>query len=285
MLGYIAAIINHRMPKRLQKTAEFNKKNIGILNPEQFKRDVHMSYFEPGPAVAPFVAHYVIARWDMHDGAESTISDVLSQPVVQILFGADGARIMGVTNGRRKLTLKGSGVYAVVRFRPGGFHPFWHGSMLETTESIVPLSEIAPQVGPKDISELLSQEDHEIAQRIELWLESMHPLPDKRIELVNAIIARVETDRTITTVQAVSDAFAMSERTLQELFMTYVGVGIKWMIMRIRFLGAIELAHTSTKPSWTTIAAELGYSTQSHFNNDFKKIMGETPSAYMKAMQ
>ncbi len=240
-----------------------------------------MDYFEPSPDIVPFVTHYAIARWGLPEGEELAVADVLSQPVVQILFAADGARAMGVMKRRRNLVLKGNGVYAVIRFKPGGFHAFWQGSMAELTERTVPLSE-AGFVPPGD---LLTLQDHEIAERMDSLLLDKHPRPDHKIQLVNEVIAKVEADRNMATVRAVSEAFDMSERTLQELFMTYVGVGVKWVIMRIRFLDAIEQAHGGSKPNWTIVAAELGYSTQSHFNNDFKKIMGETPSEYIKTIR
>lgn len=62
------------------------------------------------------------------------------------------------------------------------------------------------------------------------------------------------------------------------MFHTYVGVGIKWIILRYRLLAATQLAIQPDTQSWTKIAAELGYTDQSHFINDFKRIIGKTPN-------
>jgi AraC-like DNA-binding protein len=51
--------------------------------------------------------------------------------------------------------------------------------------------------------------------------------------------------------------------------------------MRTRFLEVIKYAREHEKPDWLHIAAEYGYSDQSHFINDFKKLTGESPSQYL----
>ena len=74
----------------------------------------------------------------------------------------------------------------------------------------------------------------------------------------------------------------MSERSLQQLFQIYVGVGIKWVVMRARFLEVTKYARAQAKPDWATIALDFGYSDQPHFIKDFKKIVGFSPQQYIR---
>jgi AraC-like DNA-binding protein len=277
------------MTKNLQKTANlYNEVTCpyeGILDPQQFARTIQMRRYKPSLDLSPFVAHYFVAHFHVSGDAAYIATDVLSHPVVHMLFTPESSWVMGVTTGKRTLKLKGAGVYAGVRFKPGGFYPFWAGRMAELVEKTIPMTQLFPVADEAFTRSLLAlAEDHDIVERLEAFLCHSHPRNNRNIELVNKVIAAIEADHHIHTTQAVAQAFNISERSLQHLFKTYVGLGVKWVIMRIRFLEAMRHAHNSQKPNWTAIAAELGYSTQSHFINDFKKLMGQSPSKYAKTI-
>ena len=70
----------------------------------------------------------------------------------------------------------------------------------------------------------------------------------------------------------------MKQRTLQHLFKTHVGVGLKWIIRRYRLMEAAELAESGTVQNWTAIALELGYADHAHFTRAFKQALGASPS-------
>ena len=77
----------------------------------------------------------------------------------------------------------------------------------------------------------------------------------------------------------------MYKRQLQGLFNKYVGVGLKWVLMRYRLLEAAERAAHTPDLNWAAVAADLGYSHQSHFVNDFKKLIGQSPQQYALAVR
>jgi AraC-like DNA-binding protein len=52
------------------------------------------------------------------------------------------------------------------------------------------------------------------------------------------------------------------------------------VIRRYRIHEACERARTGQVPSWSSIAAELGYFDQAHFVRDFKAQVGMTPGQY-----
>jgi AraC-like DNA-binding protein len=88
---------------------------------------------------------------------------------------------------------------------------------------------------------------------------------DANIELINEIIAAIETDESLRTVTAVAKAFDRSERWLQQLFQDYVGIGLKWLLQRHRLLAAAQQIRDSDQPNYAAIAYGLGYSSQQHF--------------------
>ncbi len=68
---------------------------------------------------------------------------------------------------------------------------------------------------------------------------------------------------------------------MQALFRSYVGVGLKWIIMRARLIKILRSVDSEEEIPWAHLAADLGYSTQSHLINDFKNIIGRSPTDFM----
>ena len=110
------------------------------------------------------------------------------------------------------------------------------------------------------------------------------PQPYPNMELINEIITAIESDGALQTVSAVGNAFARSERGLQQLFQDYLGIGLKWLLQRRRLLAAAGQIRATEKPDWAAIAYDLGYSSQQHFITDFKQVLGKTPKQYKKGL-
>ncbi|MEJ0056008.1 MAG: AraC family transcriptional regulator [Bacteroidota bacterium] len=83
------------------------------------------------------------------------------------------------------------------------------------------------------------------------------------------------------TVKELAAANHISERTLQKTFMNQMGLTPKEYIKKFRFTEVINSMSASTF-SWKYVVETLGYFDQSHFLNDFKSIVGKTPSEYYK---
>lgn len=272
------------MVRNLQKNAEFYRDNVGVIDPEGFARRVNMQFYEPSPDLKPFVTHYFIASYNLGTNNSYTASDILTRPDVHVVFASSGASIIGPMTAKRSLHLENKGVYAGIRFTSGGFYPFWSRPMSQLMDHVFPITEIIPAFEQSSVAQLLTKKDAAIVKDFEALLRAQKPKDNLKIHLINSIIDAIESDPELVTISAVARTFKLSDRTLQQLFKTYVGAGIKWIIMRNRFLRAISHVHNVTQPNWTMIAAELEYSTQSHFNNDFKKIMGQTPREYFRAI-
>jgi len=78
----------------------------------------------------------------------------------------------------------------------------------------------------------------------------------------------------------------LSERSLERLFLTHVGITPVMYSRIIRFQSAITLIRQRRSRSLTDIAHTLEYFDQSHFIRDFKLFSGVTPTTYLrKAME
>ena len=255
-----------------------------ILKPGSFQYNYDLKCYEPHDDLKPFVEHYFISRRRAQYDPLYVGSDVLSQPVVSLFFKPEGAHFEGPTMGKRTLAAKDSPLYVGAQFKPGGFYPFWKQPLNSLAEKRIPASSVIPAVTKKFVHEFLEEDDHTMLSSIESLLRSKDPQPDPNLELLDNIIRTIEESNSIVTVAKVAAQFNKSERTVQHLFQTYVGVGAKWTIMRTRFLEVIKHAREQEKPDWLWLASEYGYSDQSHFINDFKRLTGESPSQFVHNM-
>jgi AraC-like DNA-binding protein len=254
----------------------------GILKPGPFTDSYDLRCYEPSDKLKPFVEHYFISRRRQGYNPSYEGNDVLSQPVVTLFFKPEGAYFEGPTTGKRTLTAKTSPIYVGAQFKPGGFYPFWKQRVSDLAEQHIPAASVLETVDDAFIKALLANSDNQqLVTKIDAQLRAVLPRIDPTVELLNKVIAYIEASGGATNVSAAAAEFGMSERMLQHLFQTYIGVGAKWAIMRTRFLEVIKHARQHDNPDWTTIAAEFGYTDQSHFINDFKKLVGEPPAKYM----
>ena len=86
------------------------------------------------------------------------------------------------------------------------------------------------------------------------------------------------------TIQEVADSVNLNRSYLISLFKGYTGIGPGEYITRLRIDEAKRLLAVSNN-SLVSISDALGFSSQSHFQNTFKKLTGETPLEYRKNHQ
>ncbi|MEW2383697.1 DUF6597 domain-containing transcriptional factor [Micromonospora sp. NPDC047707] len=89
--------------------------------------------------------HYWLIDWDL---TEPLAQQIVPHPAVNVVFRRDGdgpetGEVAGVGRELFTVTLVGSGRVSGVQFRPGGFHPFWRGSVAELTSGRWPFPTLA----------------------------------------------------------------------------------------------------------------------------------------------
>ena len=84
-------------------------------------------------------------------------------------------------------------------------------------------------------------------------------------------------------VKEVSRQSSYSERQLNRLFLTQIGMNIKDYARLTRF--NYVLKHIQQSPCFfAALSQQAGYFDQAHFDKDFKAISGVTPQTYLKTM-
>jgi AraC-like DNA-binding protein len=150
------------------------------------------------------------------------------------------------------------------------------------TDSTLPAEQIFAWANDQMNSVMLTEDsDERGVARIESLLLQQLPATDPNIQLIGNILEMAEAMET-PTVATLCQALNLSERRVQELLREYVGVGLKWILLRSRLQKAARFAAKLQTSNWAEIATELGYGDQSHFINDFKRLIGKTPTQYAR---
>ncbi|CAN5444382.1 helix-turn-helix transcriptional regulator [soil metagenome] len=103
---------------------------------------------------------------------------------------------------------------------------------------------------------------------------SLHPIVDAAATYTKAHLDAV-------TIEEVSKAVAVSERTLRRLFQTSLGLSWRTYLLHARMLRAMALLaapHQTVRETSTTV----GFDSVSSFTRAFAQFAGETPSSYRR---
>jgi AraC-like DNA-binding protein len=239
---------------------------------------------QPSADLAPFISIAWILHWDL--GEDAHVQRVLPDPCVQIVVDAGGAHIMGVVTGSFSVTLTGKRLVLGMKFRPGGFYPFLRQPVASLTDRTVRVSHCFPNADERQLADCAAAGDgHGIVVMLEALLRRAAPVMDAQLDRVYRVADRIATDSTLLTVEHTARVCGLSGRSIQRLFRTYVGVSPKWMIRRCRIQEAAARLEAGDVHAWSDLALDLGYADQSHFINDFRRLVGRSPASYAHSLE
>lgn len=241
-----------------------------------------MRHARRGPAddLSFWVAHYWMIRWDLR-GCEPYLAESLPHPNVHVIFEQSGTVVAGVQIHKFSRVLEGQSQVFGIKFRPGGFRPFLKFPTSKLADRTVPANQIlGDDVLALQAILLSSSEDDEKVEAANAFFRARVPEPDKTIDLAGQLVERILQEPDIKTVDDLVSRTGIGKRSLQRIFNEYVGVNPKWVIRRYRLHELIERFHSGDEPDWSQLALELGYFDQAHLINDFRSIVGYSPTQY-----
>src|SRR5216684_4180134 len=101
----------------------------GVLHAETAMTRFTLNRYPPPADLARFVDFCWVVRWDLR-GQPPHEQAILPHPNVNLAFEATGAAVFGVDRKIFTRRLSGVGKVLGVRFRPGGFRPFYSRAIL-----------------------------------------------------------------------------------------------------------------------------------------------------------
>jgi AraC-like DNA-binding protein len=245
-----------------------------------------MFRYEPDPQFRELLQRFWIPVWSVPPGREAP-QKVLQYPVSLLVISADYARFYGVASGLSTTTLTGDGWAVGLMCAPAAGFLLARTPMAAYTDRFVDVGDVLGPAGARlteRVRDVMSGEPASGAAHraaMDAFGEVLRPyLPvDAEGELVNRLVAYVESRSDVVRVAQVCAEFGLSERALQRLVSRRLGLTPKWLIQRRRLQEAAERLRTRSTPL-SEVAAVLGYADQPHFIRDFAKVTAMTPGEF-----
>jgi AraC-like DNA-binding protein len=261
----------------------------GVLRPPPTEGRVRHTRRKPPADLEPWIQHFWSVRWDLR-GCEPFLQETVPHPNVQIVFDARSAHVAGVHTARFSTTLQGAAHVFGIKFRPGGFRPFLGSSVGALANRMVPIEQIfgsSAREWELTISDM--EEDDSLIGAASEFLRARLPAADSNVVLATRLAEQIsmaaEGESEIRSVQALARLSGIGQRSLQRLFQEYVGASPKWVIRRYRLHELVERLKTGEAVDGAQTALDLGYCDQAHLINDFRAIIGYSPSRYRRLLR
>lgn len=256
----------------------------GVLRPRFSQGQFEHQRQLPSAPLAAWVEHYWHVRWDLR-GLPPQQQATLPHPNVHLVVEQGQARIYGVQRGRFVRQLQGLDQVFGVKFKAGGFYPFYGHAVSELLNQSVDVTDCFGPRGAELTGQVLAAADFAaMCAAAESFLLLRLPAADAQVARIGRMLERIAQDTSIVSVDDVIAMSGLNKRGLQRLFQRYVGVGPKWVIQRYRLHEAIAQVQAGKMLSWTALALELGYFDQAHFVRDFRQLVGMAPGEYQKSL-
>ena len=256
----------------------------GVLRPTfsqgHFEHHRQLPYAPSGGVVE----HYWHVRWDLR-GLPPQEQATLPHPNVHLVVEQGHARIYGVHHGRFVRQLQGQNQVFGIKFKAGGFYPFYGRPVAELLNQSMDVTECFGSAGVDFTRQVLAATDFgTMCTAAEIFLRQQLPAADPQVARTSKLLERIAQDTSLVSVDDVLTICGLNKRGLQRLFEKYVGVGPKWVIQRYRLHEAIAQMQAGTTSNWAALALELGYFDQAHFVRDFRQLVGMAPGEYHRSL-
>lgn len=273
------------MAKKLQNAAKSQEIPVQVFNPFEASKKYSYQYIPPSKGLEDIVDSHWSMHWDLADEQPFKL-ELASSPYVAFTFTPYGSFVTGINTGVYSYTISGKGSLYGTLFKPTRFYQIYHRPLSELTNKEIPLTSVLPAFDEAFAGKIVAlKDDHKAIAQIENIIRTLPKSQDISGPLLAEEIIGYSLQHPELTALQIARHFKMSERSLHKYFHDYVGAGIKWITVRDRLQKAMFIAAKSdTKPNWTNVALELGYNDQSHFINDFKRIIGMSPSRYYRLL-
>ena len=236
----------------------------------------------PPSAAADLVEWFWIPEWNIEPGRSSR-QHVVSYPALNLVVEGDGVELVGPTTraSHRDLTGRGWAVGALLK-------PAAVTALTEDPNVLRDSSRVldAPDLHGAVVSAMSEGGERGRRGAIEAfagWLVSRAGEPSPTARQANAMARMLMADATVVRDEDAAARLSISVRTMQRMARRYVGMPPAAMIRRRRMQEAAQRVREHPETDLATLAAELGYADHAHLTNDFRAVLGFSPSSYRSA--
>lgn len=229
----------------------------------------------PQLALQPYVSHYWLSRHN-RDERHDVLPDGALDLVLEIDTRDSRALVYGTTTTSQAQVLRPGCHYLGVRFRPGQGRHFLRAAAVELTDTHEAAAGLLA-LDLQDVPELVAN-DGAVLSRLDALLarhlQTHAPVPTA----LDASIRALERTHGVLPVTTAASLQGKSLRQFERDFRETVGVLPKLFGRIQRFQRAHALV-LQTVQQLAEVAADLGYTDQSHMSHEFRRFAGCTPAA------
>jgi AraC-like DNA-binding protein len=172
--------------------------------------------------------------------------------------------------------------YIGVSFKPGGAYPFLRIPLSELHNQVVPLDAVwgcfAAEARERLCAAASLQERFALLER--LLLRCLCEVP-YGLNAVLYAVGEIVRHYGVLSIRELSDHMGMSQKHLISQFKRMTGATPKELARLHRFEHILYNVDPLQPVDWTQVAHQYFFYDQAHFNKDFEKFTGLTPSDYL----
>ncbi|MEE1864859.1 AraC family transcriptional regulator [Pseudomonas auratipiscis] len=241
---------------------------------------LNSSHYSAIASVHPAISHF----YSLDIAQSSNLMFAVPDGCVDIVVDCDStrptARVCGTPLEARQVELLENHHYFGVRFTPGVIPGFINALAQELTEQELNLLDVTPRAQgffDEVINTALLSEQIDAFNRF--------LVPDalcKTSVLTASVIRTVLQHKGDIRIQQLEELSGYTTRTIHRQFSQDTGMTPKAFCRIIRCQAALNAINSEEDLSFSELAMELGFTDQSHFLRDFKKLVSTTPHVYQQ---
>lgn len=163
-----------------------------------------------------------------------------------------------------------------IRFRPGMWSGQFQIPAISVTDRIVPLEELWGQKSRTLLDEWSNAKS--VEECFVMMTQSLRAA-DSRTPIQRAL-AWMEQSRGQASLDWLARQAGLSARQFRRACLQHTGLSPKFLARVLRFRHALSQVHAEAG-AHAGLAADCGYTDQSHFISEFREFSGRTPSEYL----
>lgn len=177
------------------------------------------------------------------------------------------------------------GRWVGLRFRPGHARPALRIDAGELRDQCVPLTELDPALERLVLRAVrTSAPTRDLALALQRVFATRLERPDAPSPAVQEALWRIADNRGALAISRLCRELRVTRQHLARLFDREVGVSPKLVARVIRVKHVMSLARhglSAGSTLWARVAADAGYTDQSHLIADFRALVGATPAEWL----
>lgn len=245
----------------------------------------------PSERLAPFVRRFTVVETD---GEATRVLMPETGLIVGFRFSGSATELNGnapsrlpdatvagfLTKARRIRTSAGGGIVLAL-FREGGASQFLAEPLHELLGHTFALDDLIRRSEVEEIrSRIADATDH--SERVAIFEEFLlaRQLPRTPDPIVSDAVRGIQTAHGSLRIGALARRLGIAQDPLEKRFRRSVGASPKQLASIIRLRHAVDSYRSGA--SLTRASIDAGYFDQSHFNREFRSVMGDAPQGFFR---